>query len=56
MTTYTNIRGVDKVRLSSYISLDMYDEIEKMALEKNWSISKTIEFMIENYLNWIKKG
>jgi hypothetical protein len=56
VTTYKNINGVEKVRLSSYISLDMYDEVEKMAREKNWSISKSIEFMLENYVKWIKKG
>jgi hypothetical protein len=55
VTTYKRLNGIEKVGISTSLSLDNYEEVKKLALEKEWSVSKTVEFMVENYVKLIKK-
>ena len=39
-----------RIKKSVSLKVEYYKIIEKMALEKRWTISSTIEFVVEEYL------
>jgi len=48
-------RPEPKIKINTAVDKDIADKVQKIAVEKRWSISSTVAFILEEYFRKIKK-